>query len=578
MRQSKVRRKRAALLLAILTPLLTTIVGIASIAGAELDSATGQPNLVAAIVNNDLVSMTDPTLATSGLAGRELVGELVTSQDSGFQWEITDAATAQAGLESGEYSAVVTIPDNFTAAYVSSTTSTPEQAVLSVETNGSQSYIAALLARSLAANLQSGVSSVFTQGFVDTLLVSITGIGDGLGEVASGANALQQGLGEMASLSGQLPGLTSDLAQGSRMVTNGVFLLGDALWSVGAYTDKTITDTGTLASEITTLKNYVEANVSAGPTKTAIVNQLTALQTNADSLVLQAVETSLAVDAGAAAADVIGAGSEVLTDGSQLLSDGMPLFSTGLTAAQQGAGLLASGLNVASEALPKYSADQAAQLAKVISQPVETELTSVPPLPPVVAAVAAFTIPIALWFGALVLSFVYRPFEPRALRTRASTSRIVWGAVLPPVGLAAVQAALLILGAAAVSVSPVHHLGMLMLIVFSAVSFVLLHQGLAGLVGRSAWLISIALMGLQIVAAGVLVPTSFLPKWVSSLGEVLPLSQSIQASQVFLTGGTFSVGSGALFWLVLTAVLGICLLTVAVNRGRRLSLTQPALP
>ena len=87
--------------------------------------------------------------------------------------------------------------------------------------------------------------------------------------------------------------------------------------------------------------------------------------------------------------------------------------------------------------------------------------------------------------------------------------------------------------------------------------------------GRSAWLASVALLGLQIIAAGVLVPSAFLPAWVSNLGDVLPLSQSIKASQVFLTGGTFSAGLGSLFWLAMTAVLGILLVTIAVARGRR---------
>jgi putative membrane protein len=378
----------------------------------------------------------------------------------------------------------------------------------------------------------------------------------------------------MATLSGQLPGLTNDLATGSRLVTNGVFLLGDALWSVGSYAQENITDSGALATDIDSLKTYVQANVTAGPAKTAILNQLTALQANADSLVAQTVATNLAVDAGAAAAEIIGTGSSYVSDGTDLLAEGMPLFSTGLSAAEQGAGLLASGLNVASEALPKYSADQSAQLAKVISQPVKTDLSSVPPLPPAVTAVAAFTIPIALWFGALVLSLVYRPYEPRTLRTRSSSGRIVWGAILPPAGFALMQAVLITAGAAVVGVSPVHHLGLIMLVVLSAVSFVILHQGLRALFGRSAWLASIALLGLQIVAAGVLVPSPYLPKWVSGLGDVLPLSQSIQASQVFLTGGTFSVGLDALFWLVLTAVIGIVMLVISVSRGRMNSLTQ----
>lgn len=572
-------RWRSPLLwLALLTPVLTAFVGIASIAGDAVDSSTGQPNLTAAIVNNDALSMTDPTLGTSGLAGRVLVGELVNATNSGFNWEITNAQSAQAGLQSGEYAAVVTIPENFTDAYISSTTNTPVQAVLSIQTDGSQSYIAALLARALASNLQSSISSALTQTFVDTLLVSFTGISDGLSAISQGAGALQQGLGEMTTLSQALPGLTSDLAGGSRMVTNGIYLLGDALWSLGTYNNQSIGHSATLASDIETLRTYVTTNVTNASVKADILAQLDELELSTDALVLQQSATSLAIDAGAAAADVIGVGSEAVTDGTQALSDGLPLFTTGLGAATSGAGMLASGLNVASEALPKYTADQAAELAKVISEPVVTDITSVPELPPVVTAVAAFAVPVSLWLGALVLSLIFPPFERRSLLSRASTARIVWKSVLPQMGFALLQVAFVAVGALVAGVRVVHHTGFFALLVVSAVSFVLLHQGLTALAGRSAWLASIALLGLQIIAAGVLVPIAFLPDWVASLGAILPLSQSIEAAQVFLTGGQFGSGLGSLFWLALTAVIGVLLLVVVVSRGRKFKLEHPPMP
>lgn len=565
----KSRWRKPTVWIAALTPVLVALIGISSITGADLDSSTGQPNLTAAIVNNDQLSLTDPTLGTSGLAGRVLVGELVNSKNSGFQWDITNAATAQAGLENGDYAAVVTIPENFTDAYISSTTDNPVQAVLSVQTDGSQSYVAALLARALASNLQSSISSALTQTFVDTLLVSFTGISDGLGVIGEGATALQQGLGEMTTLSEDLPTLTSDLAGGSRMVTNGVYLLGDALWSLGNYNNQSIANSATLATDIEALRTYVNTNVSSGAVKTAILAQLDDLELSSDALVLQQTATGLAIGAGAAAADIIGVGSGAVTDGTQMLADGLPLFTQGLEAATTGAGMLASGLNIASEALPQFTPEQAAQRAKNITNPVNTQVTSVPNLPPVLTAVAAFTVPVALWLGALVLALIFTPYERRALISRASTARIVRGSLLPPINVGILQVGFVIVAAIVVGVKVVHHTGFFALLVASMLSFVLLHQGLTAVVGRSAWLASVALLGLQIIAAGVLVPSAFLPAWVSNLGDVLPLSQSIKASQVFLTGGTFSAGLGSLFWLAMTAVLGILLVTIAVARGRR---------
>lgn len=570
MKPSRHRWLRRGVIVALVTPLLTLIFGVVSIADTSRDTATGQPNLRAAIVNNDQLSLTDPTLAQSGLAGRVLVGELVTATDSGFTWDITNKETAEAGLADGTYAAIVTIPENFTSAFLSSTTDNPEQATLSVQTDGSQSYIAALLARALAANLQSSVSTALTELFVDTLLISFTGLSDGLGDISQAAGALELGLSDMTEISSVLPELTNDLASGSRLVSDGVYLLGDALWSLGNFTNEQVTETGQLSTDISTLRAYVTANLPDGAQKTQILSQLDALTLNADLLALKALESSLAVDAGALAADVIGDGASAVADGSQILTEGMPLFTEGLAGATEGTGLLAEGLETISEALPQFSQQQAQKLAEVVAQPVTTDLSSSPPLPSAVAAVTAFVAPMALWLGALVLSLVYAPYEARALRTRASTLRIVWGASIPPAILSIIQA-LLVIGAILIfGVTPTHHLAFFALVILSSLSFVLLHQGLTAIAGRSAWLASIALFGLQVVAAGVLVPSQYLPSWMSSLGAILPLSQSIQASQAFLNGGSVSVGAGALFSLVLTAALGFLLLAINVAQHRKI--------
>lgn len=569
MKVKPVRWRRGILLLALLTPLFTMVISVASIDNsAGRDSETGQPNLTAAIVNNDSLSLTDPHLADSGLAGRVLVGELVTAKNSGFSWDITNTETAQVGLKDGTYAAVVTIPENFTAAYISSTTANPVQAMLKIQTDGSQSYLAALLARSLASNLQQSISTGLTKTFVDTLLISISGIGAGLGDIGEGANALTGGLSAMSSLAAELPGLTTDLADGSKLVSDGIYALGDALWSVGEFNNQVVKNSGALVTDINALRVYVTA-MPDSPDKTHLLLALDALELNATSVTVQAIESGVAVDAGALAADVIGEGSSLVSDGTQLLADGMPLFSEGLAGATEGAGLLASGLTAASDALPKYSLDQASTLADVIAQPVVSNVEVSPALPGPQAAITAFAAPIALWLGALVLALIYAPFDKKALGTRASSARIVWGASFPPIVMAILQGLLVIAGAWALGVVGVHQIAFAVLMLIAAISFVLLHQGLVAIAGKSAWLASIALLGLQVIAAGVILPAHYLPDWVQSIGAVLPLSQAISASQILITGGTFTVGVMSVFWLVLTAIIGITLISVGVFKGRR---------
>lgn len=570
-KKSLSRWRNPAIWIASLTPVVSALIGLAAISGAGVDHSTGQPNLTAAIVNNDQLSLSDPTLGTSGLAGRVLVGELVNSEKTGFTWDITNAATAEAGLRNGTYAAVVTIPDNFTDAYISSTTDKPVQAVLSVETDGSQSYVAALLARALATNLHNTISSALTQTFVDTLLVSFTGIGEGLAAIGDGATALEQGLDDMTQLSRVLPGVTSDLASGSRVVTNGVYALGDALWSLGTYNNQAIESSGSLASNIDLLRTYVTNQLPASATKTEILAQLSALELTTDALILQQAATGVAIDTGALAADVIGSGSNLLTEGTRALSDGLPLFTEGLSAATSGAGVLAEGLNDASSALPRYTSEQAAQLAQVVAQPVKTDLTTSPPLPSAVAAISAFTVPVALWLGALAISLVVPTRNRRAALSQASTSRLVLSSLLPAVVIAAIQVVFLGIAALVMGVNVVHHLNVLFIATISAVCFVLLHQGFTALLGRAAWALSLGFLGLQIIAAGVIVPPSFLPDWVSASGDVLPLSQTILAFQRLLTGGQLTDVTSSIITVTLTAALGLVVCVVAHMRLRRVN-------
>ena len=55
-------------------------------------------------VNNQLIPL-----------GRQLAGNLVHGSDSNYGWVLTDAQDASDGLSDGTYSAVVTIPSDFSA-------------------------------------------------------------------------------------------------------------------------------------------------------------------------------------------------------------------------------------------------------------------------------------------------------------------------------------------------------------------------------------------------------------------------------------------------------------------------------
>ncbi|WP_231388045.1 YhgE/Pip family protein [Mycobacterium sp. 360MFTsu5.1] len=75
----------------------------------------------AAVVNNDKpVTVNGQTIPL----GRQLASNLTTSK-AAFTWILTDAADARDGLARGDYGAVVTIPEDFSAKATSSASSNP---------------------------------------------------------------------------------------------------------------------------------------------------------------------------------------------------------------------------------------------------------------------------------------------------------------------------------------------------------------------------------------------------------------------------------------------------------------------
>src|SRR5690606_35906800 len=89
----------------------------------------------AAVVNHDEpVTVDGQTLPI----GRELAGKLTQDENSPYDWVLTDADDADDGLNAGRYSAVVTIPKNFSEKTTSPATADPlrtSRGLLDIETS-----------------------------------------------------------------------------------------------------------------------------------------------------------------------------------------------------------------------------------------------------------------------------------------------------------------------------------------------------------------------------------------------------------------------------------------------------------
>ncbi|WP_125132842.1 YhgE/Pip domain-containing protein [Microbacterium sp. 10M-3C3] len=246
----------------------TTIVGailLPVLIGGLLVAALYNPverldNVHAAVVNDDEpVQVNGQTVPL----GRQLTAGLVEGSDdlpSNLSWTITNDEDAEAGLADGTYSAVITIPKNFSAAATSTAPGkTPEQATIEVTTSPDalvvDDAISAQVTQAAASLLGQSLSKVYLEnvflGFttlgdqLGTAADGATQLADGARQAADGATSLADGVaqlgtgaGQLSSGATQLSGGARQLASGAGQLSSGAAQAADGLdqWAVGAQT------------------------------------------------------------------------------------------------------------------------------------------------------------------------------------------------------------------------------------------------------------------------------------------------------------------------------------------------------
>ena len=212
-----------------------------------------------AIVNDDTI-LTDPQPMA---AGRALTASLTNPTGSSelLDWTLTGADDAKAGLRSGKYYAVLTIPSDFSAAVVSSGTDAPESGQVTLESNAAASQTVPYISETVVAAASAALGSQVTQTYLKNVYAGFNQIAasnqqaadgaaqvadgtqqvqDGADQVDAGAQSLASSLGVLASGAGELDAGTVALAQGAAKVdagAEGVAEGSDALSSKAARLD-----------------------------------------------------------------------------------------------------------------------------------------------------------------------------------------------------------------------------------------------------------------------------------------------------------------------------------------------------
>ncbi|GAB4087158.1 YhgE/Pip domain-containing protein [Myceligenerans cantabricum] len=145
------------------------------------------------------------------------------ASDESYDWEVTDAEDAESGLTSGEYAAVVTIPEGFSAAATSYGGDDPadaRKATIDVATAPDGRVLDDALAQIVAQTATGVLGDTLTETYVDNVLVGFSTLSEELGAAADGAGELADGASEVGTGAKQL-------ADGAHQASDGVSDLGD---------------------------------------------------------------------------------------------------------------------------------------------------------------------------------------------------------------------------------------------------------------------------------------------------------------------------------------------------------------
>lgn len=216
------RITRAAVLAVAIVPLFYGALYI----WANLDPTGRLDNVQAAVVNEDeMIEVAGQDGEKQPVAvGRELAANLIGDDSrSNYDWLLTDAADARAGLADGTYKAVLTIPKDLSKA-ATSTSGDPSAAVqgrLDLKTNDAVNFVNGQIADRILDAAKSSLNAQVTETYLGNLYLGFTDIKASLEEAADGAGQLADGAGELTDGANQLSDGTAQLADGATTLADG---------------------------------------------------------------------------------------------------------------------------------------------------------------------------------------------------------------------------------------------------------------------------------------------------------------------------------------------------------------------
>jgi len=605
-----------AIALGVGVALVLPITGAAVMSWGVMDRADRIDDIPVAIVNDDEIITGDRPMA----AGRALTDALVHPAEgtTGLGWTVTDDEDAAAGLESGEYLAVLTIPSDFSAGVLSVSGDDPVATELELKTDPAASATAAVASRVVSEAAAETLGREVTTAFLTTSMTSVGELSEGLksaaegaGQVADGAtrvrngsaqvdagstqlaeglDQLNAGAAEVAAGNGRLvSGATSvadgsaRLAAGAEEVAAGTAQLGEATSATAAGSQQlsaALADLASTCPAVSASPQYCAAltgaaqsagtlaassgQVAAGAAATAV--GATTLSDSFGPLVDGAASLKAGAESAAAGADQLAGATSDAAAGAHDLVAGSTELSSGADALASATQDLASGLAEGAGSAPSYTGDEIDQLAAVVTQPVTMSTTAISSgsgwLP---AAVTA----LVLWLGAIATAHLrFRAISAAAMQSPASDGRLTLTALRGAMAFAVTQGVAVTLVIAAFGLNPASLALFGAVAIVASTSFTAIGLGLRMRFRRLGLAVFAAFTALQAAALPGVLPVQTAPPWLAALEPFLPVPAFLDAASRLADASSGAPSVASVACLVAWAVLGAGLVFAGVRRRR----------
>lgn len=393
--------------------------------------------------------------------------------------------------------------------------------------------------------------------------------------VASQLNALQTALAQV----GQIPQVASSQAYKNAQTrlanaqtrTSNVATLASSVSQQSAAMNQLVQNSPTsakLADASSKLKqlNSGAQQVSSGAT--TLHQGIMTAQTGAGTL-------SAGVNKAGGAIGQLSTGASQLSTGATTLHTNMAKLDSGLGQLLTGSKKLSKGLADGVKQIPALTSDQASGAATVLSSPAKVNAIVENPATYYGRGIAPLFFSIAMWVFGISGFLVMRPITARLLSGRTNPLRLTLSA-FAPFGTVAVIGAMLMLAVVSISLpfDPVHGVALVGLVLLTALVFALIAHTLRMTLGLPGSALLLVWLILQLSATGGTYPAAVLPPFFRWIHPLMPITYSIDAFRVAISGGLWSHYAADMAVLAGIGILALVLDVLAVGSRQRFRLAD----